>query len=88
MPIIQTIADQVTADPVRNLVTVDLEHCSVIAPNGEQYAFSIDPMRRESLLNGLDEIGLSLLRESEIAAFQARDKQQRPWVYLAQGGQR
>jgi 3-isopropylmalate/(R)-2-methylmalate dehydratase small subunit len=88
MPIIQTIADQVTADPVRNLVTVDLEHCNVIAPNGEQYVFSIDPMRRESLLNGLDEIGLSLLRESEIAAFQARDKQQRPWVYLAQGGQR
>jgi 3-isopropylmalate/(R)-2-methylmalate dehydratase small subunit len=82
MQVIQSIADQVAADPVRNLVTVDLTECTITAPNGEQHTFSVDPMRSESLLNGLDEIGLSLLREKEIAGFQARDRQQRPWVYL------
>jgi 3-isopropylmalate/(R)-2-methylmalate dehydratase small subunit len=82
MPVIQSIADQVAADPVRNLVTVDLTQCTVTAPDGAQHAFPIDPIRRESLIKGLDEIGLSLLRENEIAAFQARDRQHRPWVYL------
>jgi 3-isopropylmalate/(R)-2-methylmalate dehydratase small subunit len=82
MPVIQSIADQVAVDPVRNLVTVDLTRFTVTAPDGAQHAFSIDPMRRESLLNGLDEIGASLLRENEVAAFQARDRRQRPWVYL------
>jgi 3-isopropylmalate/(R)-2-methylmalate dehydratase small subunit len=82
MPVIQSIADQVAIDPARQLVTVDLASCTVIAPNGERHVFSIDPMRQKSLLEGLDEIGQSLLRENEIAAFQARDRQARPWVYL------
>jgi 3-isopropylmalate/(R)-2-methylmalate dehydratase small subunit len=83
MPVIQSIADQVMRDPLKKLVTVDLASCTVQAPDGERHQFVIDPLRRKSLLEGLDEIGLSLLREAEIAAFQARDRQDRPWVYLA-----
>ncbi|MGP1609508.1 MAG: 3-isopropylmalate dehydratase small subunit, partial [Burkholderiales bacterium] len=82
MSVVQSIADQVTADPSGKLVTVDLATCTVTAPNSEQHAFSIDPLRQKALLEGMDEIGQLLLREGEIAAFQARDLQQRPWVYL------
>src|SRR5690606_8340709 len=87
MSIVQEIADQVAENPEENQVTVDLANCTLTAPKGEQYTFNIDPMRRQALLLGLDEIQLSLQRESEIAAFQVRDAQQRPWVYLRPGGQ-
>ncbi|TSA15432.1 MAG: 3-isopropylmalate dehydratase small subunit [Comamonadaceae bacterium] len=83
MPVIESIADQVALDPARNLVSVDLVRCTVQDPNGERHGFSIDPMRQQALLEGCDEIALSLSRSSEIAAFQIRDRQQRPWAYLA-----
>ena len=41
----------------------------------------LHPARREALLNGLDEIGMTMNREAEIAAFQARDRNRRPWIY-------
>ena len=41
----------------------------------------IAPAQREMLLEGLDEIGLTLRREAEIAAFQERDRRERPWAY-------
>jgi 3-isopropylmalate/(R)-2-methylmalate dehydratase small subunit len=43
--------------------------------------FQVDPNRRAALLKGLDPIQTTLLREPEIAAFQQRDRQARPWVY-------
>ncbi len=62
-------------------VTVDLEACVVTAPGGARHGFSIDAMRRQSLLQGLDQVALTLLREPEIAAYQARDRAARPWLY-------
>ena len=44
--------------------------------------FAVDPRRREALLQGLDEVTLTLRREPEIAAFQAADRRRRPWVYM------
>jgi 3-isopropylmalate/(R)-2-methylmalate dehydratase small subunit len=41
----------------------------------------VEPARRQALLEGLDEIALTLKRAGDIAAFQARDRQQRPWVH-------
>ncbi|MCW5730910.1 MAG: 3-isopropylmalate dehydratase small subunit [Alphaproteobacteria bacterium] len=78
---VQEIADEVAGDPAERLVTVDLEAQQVIAPSGKVHGFEIDPLRRTGLLEGLDEIGLTLRRETEIAAFQARDAKARPWVY-------
>jgi 3-isopropylmalate/(R)-2-methylmalate dehydratase small subunit len=63
--------------------TVDLNTCEITSPSGEKIAFAVEATRRESLLEGLDEIGMTLQRESEIADFQQRDRQERPWVYLS-----
>jgi len=57
--------------------TVDLERQTV---NGE-HRFDIGARRKRMLLEGLDEIGLTLALEDRIAAFQAADRERRPWVY-------
>ncbi len=53
-------------------VTVDLEQCEVRDDQGFRARFSIDEFVRHSLLNGLDDIGLTLQHESEIAAYESR----------------
>ncbi len=53
-------------------VTVDLEHQIVTDAAGLRYSFEVDPFRRESLLKGLDEIGLTLVHEPAVAAFEAK----------------
>lgn len=64
--------------------TVDLAGQVVRAPDGAEIGFSIDAQRRESLLSGLDDIGLTLRDSDHIAAWQARDRLARPWVWNAQ----
>ena len=51
-------------------LTVDLENCVVIDENGLEMKFEIDDFRRENLLNGWDDIGLTLRYEEEIAAYE------------------
>jgi len=62
-------------------MTVDLAACRVIAPGGGEHVFEIDALRRRRLLEGLDELGATLLLAGEIAAFQARDRLRRPWIH-------
>ena len=62
-------------------VTVDLRRKMVISPHGEEMPFEVEAIRRDALLEGLDEIGLTMKHEAAIAAFQARDKGVRPWVW-------
>jgi 3-isopropylmalate/(R)-2-methylmalate dehydratase small subunit len=76
------IAKRVAADAAKNLVTVDLETCFVTGPDGTRHSFSIAPADREMLLEGLDAIALTMKRDDEILAFQARDRLRRPWIYL------
>ncbi|HWG58489.1 MAG TPA: 3-isopropylmalate dehydratase small subunit [Candidatus Acidoferrales bacterium] len=54
-------------------VTVDLDQQTVADANGLRYSFTIDPFRREMLLQGLDEIGLTMQHEKEIAAYEKRN---------------
>lgn len=61
-------------------VTVDLETNRVTAPDGTVFRFKLDPMRREMLLAGTDELGLTLRRAPEIAAWQQADAIRRPWT--------
>lgn len=63
--------------------TVDLEAQVIAAPGGQEVAFTVPPLRREQLLKGLDAIGVTQLRADEIAAFQERDRQARPWAWPA-----
>jgi 3-isopropylmalate/(R)-2-methylmalate dehydratase small subunit len=64
------------ADVVRSLhgeteLAIDLETCTVETPSGRSMPFELDAFSRHRLLNGLDEIGLTLRHEDEIAAFEA-----------------
>ena len=61
-------------------MTVDLENQVIIRPNGETVAFEVDPFRKHCLINGLDDIGLSLEKATKIDAFEAQATQSRPWV--------
>jgi 3-isopropylmalate/(R)-2-methylmalate dehydratase small subunit len=62
-------------------LAVDLEAQSVRTPNGESFFFDIDPFRKYSLLNGLDEIGLTMQHAEQIAAFEARHTASQPWLF-------
>jgi 3-isopropylmalate/(R)-2-methylmalate dehydratase small subunit len=59
--------------------TVDLAAQSVIAPDGTRYAFDIDAMRKERLMKGLDDVGVTLEHLAEIEAFEARYALSAPW---------
>ncbi len=61
-------------------VSVDLQANSVTAPDGTVFPFKLDPLRREMLLAGVDELGLTLRRATEIAAWQSADALRRPWA--------
>ena len=61
-------------------MTIDLEAQTVTASDGTVFAFEVDPFRKHCLLNGLDDIGLSLEKAASIEAFETRAAQARPWV--------
>lgn len=60
--------------------TVDLETRTIVRPDGSALTFEIEPERRCRLLEGLDPIGLTLRREADIAAYEARTREDRPWL--------
>ncbi|MDR5654851.1 3-isopropylmalate dehydratase small subunit [Ruixingdingia sedimenti] len=61
-------------------MTVDLESQTVTASDGQSFRFDIDPFKKHCLLNGLDDIGLSLEKVASIDSFEAKVKTLRPWV--------
>ncbi len=62
-------------------LTVDLAAQSVTAPSGAAFKFEIDAFRKHCLLNGLDDIGLTLQHVDEIRAYEARRRQEAPWLF-------
>ncbi len=62
------------------VVTIDLETQTITGPDGGCIAFEVDPFRKHCLLNGLDDIGLTLQRESRIAEFENARKTTTPWL--------
>ncbi len=62
-------------------LAVDLENQSVTTPGGESFFFDIDPFRKQCLLNGLDEIGLTLQHADKIKAFENRHRATQPWLF-------
>jgi 3-isopropylmalate/(R)-2-methylmalate dehydratase small subunit len=78
----RAVCDQLIADArggANVRFTVDLARQVVIRPNGEEIRFEIDPLRKHLLLNGLDDIGQTLQHAPAIAAFEARQRCERPW---------
>ena len=81
---VATIARQVEESGGQAEVTVDLERRVVVAPDGHEYPFPIAENFRVALLEGKDSIDSTLAFEKDIAAFEARDRERRPWIYEAQ----
>ena len=61
-------------------LTVDLEAQVITRPNGESIPFDVDPFRKHCLVNGLDDIGLTLQHAAEIDAYESQLASDRPWV--------
>ena len=78
----QDIVDKLMDDASRganSIVSIDLEKQEITGPDGGTVKFDIDPFRRQCLLNGWDDIGLTLRHDKDIAAFEERRKVQAPW---------
>ncbi len=61
-------------------MTVDLEAQTVTTSDGAEFSFEVDPFRKHCLLEGLDDIGLTLEKVAAIDAFESRAAAERPWV--------
>ncbi len=62
------------------VITVDLEKQEITGPDGGTLSFDVDPWRKHCLLNGLDDIGLTLEKGAKIDAFEEKRRQAQPWL--------
>ena len=76
---VSQLFDEVHAFPGYQL-TIDLERQVIVRPQGEEIAFDVLPFRRYCLLNGFDDIGLTLRHKDKIAAFEAHRLATKPWL--------
>ena len=77
---VDTLFAEVRAQEGYRLV-IDLEACELILPNGDTWPFEVDPFRRDCLLKGLDDIGITLERAEAIHAFERVHKERFPWLF-------
>jgi len=78
--------DEVAAFPGYEL-TIDLERQVIVKPQGEEIPFDVQPFRKYCLLNGLDDIGLTLRHKDKIAAYEAQRLTTKPWLAHTMVGQ-
>ncbi len=63
-------------------IDVDLPAQAILLPAGERFEFAIDPFKKRTLIEGLDDIDLTLDYREEIAAFESRHRQRMPWIFI------
>ena len=63
------------------VLIIDLEAQEITRPDGSRIRFEIDPFRKHCLINGLDDIGLTLQKRAAIDTFEAGDRASHPWLY-------
>lgn len=78
--IVDTLFKQVVANE-GYVLNVDLAAQTVTSPTGEVYPFEVDAFRKHCLLNGLDDIGLTMQQQDKIKAFEAKHRQAQPWLF-------
>ena len=86
LPIVlkENIVDQIFREVDLNVgysLAINLEEQTVVTPSGEVHTFDIDSFRKENLLNGLDEIGLTLQYASKIKSFEDKRRIEQPWLF-------
>lgn len=87
--ILPIVLDEATVDALFKEVfandgyqlTIDLEMKKIVKPNGDSIAFEVDEFRRHCLLNGLDDIGLTLQHQEAIKTFESSYKSKNPWLF-------
>lgn len=77
---VAALREQLQAKPGSE-VTIDLPAQTVRFPDGSLERFDVDPFRKECLVAGIDEIDLTLRHEAEIAAHEARQRRETPWLF-------
>ena len=63
------------------VMTVDLEAQTITRPDGEQVHFELEPFRKHCLLNGLDDVGLTLEKQPAIERYEAKARMGQPWLF-------
>jgi len=79
----QEEVDKLMADAERGanaILTVDLVSQTITGPDGGEIAFEVDPFKKHCLLNGLDDIGLTMEKASAIDSFEAKNSASAPWL--------
>lgn len=77
---VDVLFNEVAASPGYQLL-IDLEQQVVVSPVGRTFSFEVDAFRKHCLLNGLDDIGLTLQKIDQIKAFEAKHKAAQPWLF-------
>ena len=78
---VRELVAEVEASKGEGRVSVDLETQTVTAPSGKTYAFTAPTTLRQMLLDGMDEIAVTLSKKAELEAFRSADRERRPWAY-------
>ncbi len=78
--VVEKLFREVEASPGYRL-TVDLPAQTITTPGGKTLRFDVDEFRKYCLVNGLDDIGLTLQHSDEIRAYEAKRKQRAPWLF-------
>ncbi len=83
---VRLIAEQMEESSGNARVTVDLENQTVTAPHGQVFAFKTPALLRRMLLDGLDEIAVTLTMSKQIETYRSADAAKRPWAYRPGAG--
>jgi 3-isopropylmalate/(R)-2-methylmalate dehydratase small subunit len=76
----QEAIDRLLEVAVDQPITVDLETMTVTTPYQDRFAFELDPFRRDCLMRGLDEVGLTLAKDTAISKYESAAAETRPWL--------
>ena len=63
-----------------SIIEVDLENQTIVSSDGEVFSFEVDPFKKHCLLNGLDDIGLTMEKEDQITSYESKAAQMFPWA--------
>lgn len=78
---VDRLLDVARTDPI----AIDLDSQTVTTPFQDRFSFEIDPFRKHCLLNGLDEVGLTLARDAAISAYEQKHRAELPWLATGTG---
>ena len=83
----QDAVDRLVEVAKTDSVTIDLETMTVTTPYQDRFTFDMDPFRRDCLMQGLDEVGLTLAKDTAISKYESTVAVERPWIKRESGNE-